>query len=567
MPTSREANQRAWIRPTTLGDLLDSRAATMGEREGLVFPGEQLTYAAFADLADRFARALIAAGVQQGDHVGILLDNSAQNLAVLFGAAKIGAVAVPINSRLKGQELAQVAGHAQLAVLVTADGRDGAPDYLGLLAQTYPDMAGQPAGRLQLADAPTLHTIVQLDGDRRPGFLSAAEFFGAADDVTAQDIAVRQSCVRVRDIVVVLYTSGTSAAPKGVMHCHEALTRMADALATTRLQLGPEDRMWTTLPFFHVGGIAFVLACLTGGCTLVHVGHYQPLAALDMLESQRCTVAMGGFETIWLGIINEPSFSDRNLGTVTRLHSVGAPDKLRQIAEAFPAATLFSSCGMTENCGMMSWTLPTDTFEQRTETGGPLMPGVQAKIIDVDTGEECPANRAGELLVKGAFLFDGYYRDPQLNAAAFDPHGWFHTGDLAKFDDNGYLIFVSRLKDMLKVGGENVAAAEVENFLATHPAVEMVQVVAAPDAYYTEVPAAFIQIAAGHTVTEAELIEFCSGKIASFRIPRYVRFVDEWPMSSTKIKKNVLRERIAAELAAKGITEAPRRSMEPRVKA
>jgi fatty-acyl-CoA synthase len=566
MPISSEA-KRAWIRPTTLGDLLDERAVTAGERESLVFPSERLSFSHFAAQADRVARALIAAGVTPGEHVGILLDSSVQYLATLFGAAKIGAVAVPINSRLKSQELAQVAGHAELAVLVTTRGEDGAPDYPALLSETYPELATRPRGRLDLADAPTLHTIVQLDGDPHPGLLSGAEFFAAARQVSADDVETRQSCVRLRDVALLLYTSGTSAAPKGVMHSHEALTRMAEALATTRLELRPEDRMWTTLPFFHIGGIAFVLACLTGGCTLVHVGHYQPRAALDVLELERCTVAMGGFETIWLGIINEPSFSDRDLSAVSRLHSVGAPDKLRQIAEAFPGATLFSSCGMTENCGMMSWALPTDTFEKRTQTGGPLMPGVHATIVDVETGLACPANQVGELLIKGAFLFDGYYRDPHLNSAVFDAQGWFHTGDLAKFDDDGYLIFVSRLKDMLKVGGENVAAAEVENFLATHPAVEMAQVVAAPDAYYTEVPAAFIQVAAGAAVTEAEIIEFCSGKIASFRIPRYVRFVEDWPMSSTKIKKSVLREQIAAELAATGITEAPRRATESRVDA
>jgi fatty-acyl-CoA synthase len=212
---------------------------------------------------------------------------------------------------------------------------------------------------------------------------------------------------------------------------------------------------------------------------------------------------------------------------------------------------------MTEAAGVISFADINDDLEKRLSTGGFPMPGMQVRTIDPETGLDTPPNTPGELLYRGSHVFSGYYKDPELTAASFDEDGWFHTGDLMVLDEDGRLSFVSRLKDMLKVGGENVAAAEVEGFLLGHPAVYMAQVVGAPDAKYVEVPAAFVQLKPGQRASEQELIDFCRGRIASFRVPRYVRFVREYPMSGTKVKKNVLRQVIADDLAARGITEAP----------
>jgi fatty-acyl-CoA synthase len=277
-----------------------------------------------------------------------------------------------------------------------------------------------------------------------------------------------------------------------------------------------------------------------------------------MLAEERCTVIYPAFETIWLQVLDHPDFERADLGAIRLIQSICVPERLRQLEARMPWAAQVSSYGATECSSNLTLSLPDDPYEARMDTLGRPLPGMEVKIVDPETGEEVPAGVVGELCFRGYALFDGYYKDPELTAAAFDDEGYFHSQDLAKLTDDGRLIYTGRLKDMLKVGGENVSALEVEGYLVTHPAVNIAQVVAAPDARYGEVPAAFVELKAGASVTERELIDFCVGRIATYKVPRYVRPVDEWPMSGTKIQKFVLRERIADELRAAGITEAPK---------
>jgi fatty-acyl-CoA synthase len=553
---------RRWISATTLGDLLDRRAAEHPDREAVVFPDEAVTYAGLAERADWFARGLAGLGVQRGDTVGFLLGEEVDTLACLFGAAKIGALPVPVNARFKGFELTQVLGQSRMRVLVTRPPLAGEPDFPALLEQTFPEIPGGGTG-LQLAAAPHLRHIVLLDdgdGDSgRPGYLDPAAFESAGAAVTARDLNDRAGLVRVRDTAVVMYTSGTTASPKGAMLSHEAFTRFAGGLRD-RFGLTADDRIWTALPLFHIGGIAFAIATINAGATYTHAGFFRPDRALAHLEAQRATVALAAFETIWLAVLDQPDFDRRDLSSIRIVMAVGVAERLRQMASRLPRATQVSCFGGTEACSFLSLNELTDSLEQRVTTGGLPMPGMQTRVVDPETGVDLPPDTEGELLFRGSNAFDGYLYAPELTARCIDEDGWFHTGDVATQDPEGRVTFVSRLKDMLKVGGENVSAAEVESYLVGHPAVGIVQVVAAPDSYYAEVPAAFIQLKPGATTTEEEIIDFCRGQIASFRIPRYVRFVDDWPMSGTKIKKFELRERIAAELRRSGITEAPRLS-------
>jgi fatty-acyl-CoA synthase len=548
---------RRWIEATTLGDLLDRRAAEGDEAGALAFPDRRVSYRELAGLADRWARGLRGLGVARGQHVGVLLGNSPDCLAVLFGAAKIGAVPVPVNNRLKGHELSHILAHGDLRILVTTAEEHGSPGYPDLLREVLPDLAGHTGPELTLDGFPLLRRILVLDGDTSPYFLTRSDLDAAAAGVTGAEVEHEQAAVCVRDTALILYSSGTTATPKGVMVSHEALTRMAGSLAHTRLRLTPDDRVWATLPFFHVGGIVFILASLVGGSSLCHVGFFQPDAALDHLERERCTVALASFETIWLAVLNRPDFDSRDLSPLRLVFALGIPETLKAMAKRVPHAVHVSCCGMTEAAGVIAFADPDDDLEKRLSTGGFPMPGMQVRTIDPETGADTPPGVPGELLYRGSHVFNGYYKDPELTAASFDADGWFHTGDLMVLDEDGRLSFVSRLKDMLKVGGENVAAAEVEGFLLGHPAVNMAQVVGAPDARYVEVPAAFVQLKPGKVATEPELIDFCRGRIASYRVPRYVRFVEEFPMSGTKVKKNVLRQVIADDLAARGITEAP----------
>lgn len=527
-----------WVDVTTLGDLLDRRAQAHPDRVALAFPDTEIGYAQLAARADALARALLAAGISQGETVGILLPNCPDSITALFAVAKIGAVPVPVNGRFKEYELAQVITHSRMRLLFVHP------------STPVPDSV--------LAQAPELRQVVMLTTDRAPeGVVPESDFLEAGSHVTATQIRDRRQLVRVRDTAMVMYTSGTSASPKGAMISHEALLRFATG-ARTRLSLTEHDRVWTPLPLFHIGAVAFAIATLYAGCRYCHVGFYQPDTALDHLEAQRCTVALPGFETVWLPVLNQPDFARRELSALRLVMAVGVPERLRDMAERLPQAIQVSCFGMTEASSFLALSRQTDTHEQRMTTGGHPLPGMECRVVDPETGRDLAPGTEGELLFRGTNCFDGYLHDPELTARSFDEQGWFHTGDIAVMDTDGRVTFVSRLKDMLKVGGENVSAVEVEGYLLRHPAVHIAQVVGAPDDYYVEVPAAYIELKPGATATEQEIIDFCLGNIATYRVPRYVRFVAEWPMSGTKIKKYVLRERIRAELAEAEITRAPK---------
>jgi len=545
-----------WIEATTLGDLVD-RAAVRSHGPALVLPEARLTYPELSELTDRVARALHALGVSAGDKVGILMPNCVDFIATLFGAAKLGAVVVPFNGRFKTHELGHVVAHSDARVLVTAAGPTGTVDYPDLLAEVFPELPDQDARSLKLESAPLLRQIVDHGGER-PGFLSRADFEAGAANVDLHEVKQLQERVRIRDVALLMYTSGTTAKPKGCLLTHEALVRHGRNVALSRFFLTSDDRFWDPLPLFHIGGIVPMLGCFSVGATYCHAGHFDPDVALRMLEEERVTVAYPAFETIWLQVLNHPRFAEADLRSIRLIQNIAVPERLIRMQEAMPWAAEVSSFGATECSSNLTLPLPDDPYDARMNTLGHPVPGMEIRVVDPETGEVRPPNVVGELLFRGYACFEGYYKDPQLTAAAIDDDGWFHSGDLGKLDADGRFIYTGRLKDMLKVGGENVSALEVEDFLASHEAIDIVQVVGAPDARYGEVPAAFVQLKPGHKLDEDELISFCVGKIATFKVPRYVRVVDEWPMSGTKIQKYVLRERIANELHDRGIREAPR---------
>jgi fatty-acyl-CoA synthase len=566
----REAMARPHVRVTTVGDLLDERGETRPDDEAVVFPGRRCTYGDLSERARAVGRMLLRLGVGPADRVGILLPASVDLLAVLFGAVTIGAVAVPVNARYRDSELRHVVVHSGMRVLVTAPPAPGEPDLPALLTAALGLAAGAPPddpwhSTLGLDIAPELERVVVLapgplpaaPATVGPGRVVVTDPVAAADAVPEDLLEQRRRAVRVRDTATLVYTSGTTAAPKGAMLSHEALVRLAAGI-TERMHLDADDRIWTAIPLFHGGGITFALSALTAGAPFVHPGWFDAAATPAYLEQERVTVALAAFETIWLPVLDRPDMADRDLSRLRLVMVVGVPERLRAMAERVPQAVQVSCVAMTESSAFLTLNHLEDPLEARLSTGGHPMPGMSCRVVDPDTDRDLPAGRPGELLFRGPNTFDGYFRDPEGTAAAFDDDGWFHSGDIVVTDPEGRLRFEGRLKDMLKVGGENVSAAEVENHLLGHPAVGIVAVVAAPDARYVEVPAAYVQLAPGARATEEELVEFCVGRIATYRVPRYVRFVSEWPMSGTKIKKVELRRMIADELAAAGITEAPR---------
>jgi fatty-acyl-CoA synthase len=549
-------SDRSWINVTSLGDLIDRRASEHPDREAVVFPDERYTYSDLAARAQQISKSLLSLGVGRGDRVGYFLHECIDTIAVMLGAAKIGAITAPINARFKPVELRQIVVHSGMKVILTAR-PTGGTDFVELIHETFPEIASGTPGALELVDAPELDVVVVLDAEGSNGMLDRATFDVAGDSIGDDAVLLRQQSVRVRDTAVIMYTSGTTATPKGAMLSHEAFMRFGHATCNVRMPITGEDKVWTALPMFHIGGVAFVLATLYAGATFVHVGFFNPAVAAAQIRDEPCTVALPGFETIWLPITGSPDRTEGDFDQIRILLCAGVEERLRQIQAETPGATLVSCFGQTEACAFLSLSELDDSLELRTTTGGMPMLGMECEVHDPDTDELLPPDSIGELWYRGPMAFDGYFRDPETTASAFDERGFFKTGDVAHMDADGRVTFVNRVKDMLKVGGENVAAAEVEGYLLTHPAVQIAQVVSAPDDKYVEVPAAYIELKPGAEATEQELIDFCRGQIATFRVPRYVRFVTEWPMSGTKVKKFVLREDIAKELTDGGITEAP----------
>ena len=545
---------RNWINVTSLGDLMDMQAEKYGDKDAIVFPEGRYSYQDIAMYAQNISKALLALGVEPGDRVGYFLQECIDTIGIIIGAAKIGAITAPINSRFKTTELEQVIVHAGMKVIFTSSPAV-ATDFNGLINETFPQIAESPSQHLDFPEAPELEALITLDDIERPGTFNLSDVDEMALTISDEAVAARQAGVRVRDTAIIMYTSGTTAMPKGAMLSHESFSRYASSVKE-RMILTEDDIFWAALPMFHIGGVAFVLASLFVGSTFIHTGNYNPDVALQQIRDERPTVVLPAFETIWVPVVNHSDREEDDFDSVRVVMVVGVPERLRQFQEQTPHAPILNCFGQTEVCAFLSLSELDDEPELRFTKGGFPMPGMEAEVHDPDTGEVLPNGSVGELWYRGPNMFDGYFRDQELTEEVFDERGFFKTGDICEIDIDGRVTFVSRLKDMLKVGGENVSAAEVEGYLITHPAIALAQVVSAPDERYVEVPAAFIQLKPDMDATEEEIIEFCKGKIATYRIPRYVRFVDDWPMSGTKIKKIVLREMIASELKSKGITQA-----------
>ena len=533
--------------------LLD--AAALDTREAAVFPDGRASLTELSALSASYARALVSLGVGPGDHVGALLPAGLPVVALILGAARIGAVAVPFNTRLRAGEIGYLVDHSDARVMLVS------PEGAELLAAAFPALTAQRGPAVRVPSAACLRSVA-VAGGRVPGAaFQPWEAVLARGDVASlgQRVAELGRDVRPEDEFVVIYTSGTTANPRGCVHTHESVVRQGASLAQ-RIGLGSGDRFWTPLPFFHVGGFDVLFASLSAQATMIHAGQFEPGAALAQLTAERVTHAFPAFETIWMPVLNHPGFGAADLSRLTTVINVGTPERMRYMQDRLPTAVQISCTGSTEGAGFVCVGDPADPPEARALYAGRPVAGMEARIVDPLTGADLPDHTPGEFVFRGVSRFARYYRDPRTTAMRIDDDGWYHSGDLLERDSQGRFRFHSRLSDVLKVGGENVSAAEVEDQIAGLPGVSVVQVVAAPDGHYGEVAAAFVELRPGASLTESEITGHCLERMATFKVPRYVRFVTEWPMSGTKIQKGSLRQRIADELAAASVTEAPRMS-------
>ena len=525
----------------TIGDMLDQVSEQYPDKEAIILEDRRLSYRELKDHVERVARAFLARGIQKGDKVSVWLRNCPEWISIQLALGKIGAILVPINTRFKVKELEYTLNQSDSRVLVTMD-RFLNVDFAQLVYETIPELRASAPGELRSERFPILEHVICLGGQSMPGMLPWEEFLTKGEEIREEALVQRQSQVKPDDLTMFQYTSGTTSFPKGVMLTHNSILRDSFHMGR-RMSIETEDRLFCPLPFFHVGGaVISTLIALLNGATLVICETYDPETALKIVERERCT-AMNGIETHFLMMYEYPNFDKYDVSCLEKGWAIGQPEIIRSVYEKLGMKKILNVYGISEASPNVTTTQVGDPLEFRIEWHGKPHPETEIKIVDYDTGQTTPPFQEGEICVRGWSLMKGYYKKPEETRAAIDDEAWLHTGDSGMMDTEGNLKFIGRMKDIIRVGGENVSAMEVENFLLTHPKVKNAAVIAVPDKRKTEVCMAIIQPKEGEEATEEEIIEYCKGKIANFKIPRSVRFVEEYPMTgSGKIQKFVLKE-------------------------
>jgi fatty-acyl-CoA synthase len=525
-PTATEAS--------TLGALVAWAARRWGAREALCFRGRRSTFADVAAGVDRVARGLIALGVRPGDRVALWMPNRPEWIEAAFAVLELGAVLVPVNTRLRTDDVAYILAQSASSTLIVAE-RSGPVDYLGMVRELVPV---DGASRL-----PALERTVVLGEAPRPATTSWTALLERGAMVEAATLAARGAAVDPADLALLMYTSGTTGFPKGVMHGHQMIRNVTDR--AFRLAITEQDVIMMYLPLFHLFGFSEgMLTSMVTGARQVLTEAFDPDESLALIARERATV-LHGFDTHYKELLEAHARQPRDVSSVRT--GILAAGMASSIAVARRARALFgplvSGYGMSEfGVGVAIGSLDS-TEEQSCEASGYPAPGYEIRVVDPETGHDQPAGTPGEILVRGYTLMRGYYDKPEATTAAIDADGWMHTGDMGLLRPDGHLRFVGRYKDMLKIGGENVDPMEVEAYLVGHPAISLAAVVSYPDARLSEVGVAFVRCEPGASVTAADVIAYCRGRIASFKIPRHVLFVDDFPMTSSgKIQKVALRE-------------------------
>jgi len=534
-------------RSETLGDLLDEIAAATPRRLAVVFRDERLNYADLKARADGFALALLAAGVRRGDRVALLVTNRTEWLIAAFGAAKIGAVTAAISTFSTPRELGWTLEHCGASVLVTLDAFRGR-SFLGALRDLCPELARSAPGALHSAKLPALHTVVAVQGGGTAGAFSLADFFARGAGVGTAQLADAQRKVRPEDICYILYTSGSTAAPKGVTLAHGPLIANGFDIGG-RMHLTAADLVWLAVPLFWSFGSANALpALMTHGGSIVLQESFEPGEAIALIERECCTVYYG-MANMARAMREHSSHPGRRLGAMRSGLTIGPPEDIAMTIEAVGAAELCNVYGATETYGNCAVTDAHDPLDQRLHSQGLALPGMTIRAVDRMTRKALPADEVGELVVDG-YVTPAYYRAPELDAAAFDESGGFLTGDLGSIDRGGRVRFRGRLKEMIKTGGINVAPLEVEEVLLQHPEIVQAHVVGLPDAAKGEIVAAAVESRAGAAADAAAIIAFCRDRLASYKVPVLLAFytADQLPRTPTgKIHKPSLANAFAAE--------------------
>ncbi|MGD2127698.1 MAG: AMP-binding protein [Lysobacterales bacterium] len=536
----------------TIGQRFDDIAARFGERDALVVrhQGIRWTYAQFHREAERFASGLLALGVTTGDRVGIWAPNCHEWCLTQFATAKIGAILVCINPAYRVFELEYALNKSGCKAIVTAE-RFKSSDYLGMLRSLAPELESCHPGELAAEKLPHLRSVVRMGAERTPGMVNFPDVATMGGETQRRRVGQLGAGLSPEDVINIQFTSGTTGAPKGAALTHNNILNNANQVAAG-MRLTEDDRLCIPVPLYHCFGMVMgMLACVSRGSTAVFPSDaFEPAAVLETVESERCT-ALHGVPTMFIAELEYPGFEGFDLSTLRTGIMAGAPcpvEVMRKVITLMHMSEVLIAYGQTECSPVNHMTVADDPLEKRVETVGRPGPHLEVKLVD-DDGSVVAIGEKGDICTRGYAVMKGYWEDPERTAETIDAEGWLHSGDLGVMDEDGYVSIVGRLKDMIIRGGENVYPREIEEFLFTHPKIQDAQVIGVPDPKYGEEVCAWVQLKDGESMSEDELKAYCSERIAYFKVPRYIRFVREFPMTVTgKVQKFKMREIMREEL-------------------
>ncbi len=544
-------NRLPVTRRYTLGQLLDQTIARCGENDALVMVDRdfRLTWYEFGEEVDRVAKGLMALGVKHGEKIALWSTNIPHWIILMFAAAKIGAILLPLNINYKSAELDFSLGQSEAENLFVIEGyRDC--NYVQVLHSLIPELKTSIRGDLACRRYPRLKRLFFLGPEKHRGFYSLNELKALADEISDEEYETRQARCHIDDVVNMQYTSGTTGFPKGVQLTHSNIANDGFWIGACQ-NLSANDRVCIPVPLFHCFGCVLgVMACVNHGATMVLVEKFDPMTVMRAIERERCT-ATYGVPTMYIAMLDHPDFEKYDFSSLrTGIMSGSAcpVHRMEQAQSKMFMREITNPYGLTEAGPVMTMTRYFEpSVKRKCETIGQALPGVEVAIIDPETKELAPLGTDGEICCRGYGNMKGYYNMPEQTAKCIDANGWLHSGDLGRMDEDGYFYITGRIKDLIIRGGENISPKEVEDFIATMPGVGDVAVVGCPSKKYGEQPAAFVIPQEGASIAPEDVAAFCKNRISWFKIPKFVEIVDKFPLTASgKIQKYKLRERAAA---------------------
>ncbi len=530
----------------TMGGLLEKWAAELPDHDFIVYPDRDLrfSYKAFNERVDDLAKAFLSIGVTKGSKIGVWGKNVPDWLTIFFASAKVGGVLVTVNTNYKSSELAYILKDSDIHTMCMVNGyRDS--DYIQMMYDLVPELRSCERGKLQSDNFPELRNVVYIGHEKQRGMYTTTELLVRGKHTSDKELRALTSQIDPHDEMNMQYTSGTTGFPKGVLLTHHNVLNNGLTVGQC-MNYTKEDRVLTPVPLFHCFGCVLSLcAVITHGATMVMVEDFDPLKVLASVQKEKCT-SLYGVPTMFIAELNHPMFDMFDLSSLRTGIMAGAPcpiETLKQVMEKMYCRDIISIYGLTETSPGMTGTRTTDSPEIRATTVGRALPFVDVKVLDPETNEECPPGTPGEMCCKGYNIMKGYYKNPKATAEIIDENGYLHSGDLGVMDEQGYFKITGRIKEMIIRGGENVYPREVENFLYNMPQIEAIEVAGIPSPKYGEEVGAYIKVKDGRTLTEEEVTLFCRGQIARYKTPKYIFFVDSFPMTASgKIQKYKLKE-------------------------